>query len=366
MATRLWSSSHYLEDFTYDSDDPGAGDNGDIGHSIEELIGLLGASPSSPSCPCVKYQHGVCSRFVEWFSHSKGQMFPINKYIDLTQQETHFQNSIDLDITRTFPRDAFITEHDNLAKLQRILYAYAAFDEEVGYVQGMNFICGFMLYHSGSEINTFSLLRNLMMNHRIGGSPTHLSLRRLFLPGHAGLKMWCFVVQQILFEEAPDVFAHLLHLATESEQTFPQDMFLVLFADIFLTIFTSSAPFLPVTRVWDLFFAHGWLFLCRLCVSFILTERKAILQADALEIVMSLMKSNAMLKSNQLNRRREESKPWRNTRVANRKWFSLITAALSSLLLSRDRQLREVVKTTPVKICGHSVEDDYFEPTVQT
>lgn len=329
------------------------------GSSDSIIDALWACTDSEPSCPCVKHNNSVCTRFAEWFSNSGDYLFPFFDYEELLTRESPHHASIDLDIPRTFPHHPFFAQEENLTRLRRILYAYAVYDEEVGYVQGMNFVCGFMLFHSASELNTFSLLVNLMKTATMG-SPTHLSLRRLFLPGHVGLKMWCFVVQQILYEECPLLFAHLLFLSTESEQTFPQDMFLVLFADIFLTLFTSSAPFLPVTRIWDLFFAHGWIFLCRLCVSFLVAERDVILQADTLETVLMLVKSNSLFKSNLAHRgNTTEQRPSRR-RLSNRKWFALITDALARLVLARDREIKEVVKSVPIKVLGQDVREDYF------
>jgi len=333
--------------------------------SSDSLIDALWASTESePICPCVKH-NSVCARFAEWFSNSGDNIFPYFEYQKLLTRESSHHASVDLDIPRTFPRHPFFAREENRTKLRRILYAYAVYDEEVGYVQGMNFVCGFMLYHSSSEINTFSLLVNLMKTKGLG-SPTHLSLRRLFLPGHVGLKMWCFVVQQLLYEECPKLFAHLLFLSTECEQTFPQDMFLVLFADIFLTLFTSSAPFLPVTRIWDLFFAHGWIFICRLCVSFLNAEREMIMQAETLDTIMMLVKSNSLFKGNLAHRGNPTDSRPSGRRLSNRKWFALITDALARHVLARDQNITEAVKSMPhaerppLKVCGEDVREDYF------
>ena len=65
------------------------------------------------------------------------------------------------DLTRTFPRcdqfkaQAFNDSHingDGLQSLKRVLLAYSKYDKNIGYVQGMNFIVGCLLYHCSEEI----------------------------------------------------------------------------------------------------------------------------------------------------------------------------------------------------------------------
>lgn len=47
-------------------------------------------------------------------------------------------------------------------KLFNVLKAYANYDNEVGYVQGLNYVVGMMLYFVGDEETAFWCLHNLM------------------------------------------------------------------------------------------------------------------------------------------------------------------------------------------------------------
>lgn len=47
-------------------------------------------------------------------------------------------------------------------KLFNVLKAYANYDNEVGYVQGLNYVVGLMLYFIGDEEQVFWCLFNLM------------------------------------------------------------------------------------------------------------------------------------------------------------------------------------------------------------
>lgn len=325
---------------------------------------LAQATHTTPRCPCVKNGHGVCTRFADWFANSDATLFPVDEYDELCRaQNGEVARSISVDIGRTFPRHVFFRDENNCASLKRLLVAYAAFDKEIGYVQGLNFIAGFMLWHSGSEVIAFSLLVALMRETPVETEddtdidsdqmcyPMNLSMRQLFLPNLIALKTRCFIVQQICFEEIPDIFGHLLELGTKDGS--PPDTFLLLFTDVFLTLFSSTVPFLPLARIWDLFFAHGWLFLCHLCVARLYTHRRAILVADDMVSVHRLLREQPG--------KIEERGQWRKLhRESNRMWFHLVTQALGTLLADHNFQLRKALTFTPKNVCGHDVVDDYF------
>ena len=56
--------------------------------------------------------------------------------------EVHSQ--IEKDLDRTFPNDGFCERE----KLRNVLETIAKYDPQIGYVQGMNFIAGFFLFHA--------------------------------------------------------------------------------------------------------------------------------------------------------------------------------------------------------------------------
>lgn len=324
---------------------------------------LIEATPTSPRCSCVKH-HSICSRFADWFVHASATLYPTVDYEEFARTEkVEVSRSIVVDINRTFPNHAFFAEKKNVMSLKRVLTAYAALDEEIGYAQGLNFIVGFMLLHSGSEVTAFSLLVALMQGNVTYGtsrssehsnldamySPMTLSMRQLFLPDLLALKSRCFIVQQICYEAIPDIFTHLLELGT-SDASQP-DTFLLLFTDVFLTLFTTAVPFLPLARIWDIFFSHGWLFLCHLCVARLFAYRRAILEADEMMTVHQLLRQ-------QRGRIEEQGKWRRHHRESNRLWFNLATQALATHLADRNVCLRKAVTFTPENLCGQVVDDD--------
>lgn len=72
-----------------------------------------------------------------------------DNYIVLYLQESSCESVILRDINRTFPAHDFFKETGGLGQdsLYRISKAYAVYDEEVGYCQGLSFLVASLLLH---------------------------------------------------------------------------------------------------------------------------------------------------------------------------------------------------------------------------
>lgn len=70
-------------------------------------------------------------------------------YQDLLKNLTEHQHAIFLDIGRTFPNHQFFHAPFGLGQLSlfNMLKAYSILDPEVGYCQGLAFLCGILLLH---------------------------------------------------------------------------------------------------------------------------------------------------------------------------------------------------------------------------
>ena len=73
---------------------------------------------------------------------------------------------IELDLERTFLETEYFLKLETKQAIKRILIAFSNYDRQIGYVQGMNFIAGVLLYHSG-EVNAFWLLCTLMNKYKL-------------------------------------------------------------------------------------------------------------------------------------------------------------------------------------------------------
>ena len=167
---------------------------------------------------------------------------------------------IEKDLRRTFPSHYLFHSHkeqedlmnsssfmcedfsaDGIDALRRILKAYALYDDEIGYCQGMNFIAAMFLTFLPEE-ESFWLLVAIM-------NDDPYSIRDLFTKDMSGSLETLFVADRLVQKLLPDLHQHL-----ENE-----GINISMFATQWLmTIFSSSFPFDLVSRVWDSFLVEGW------------------------------------------------------------------------------------------------------------
>ncbi|KAF8820092.1 TBC domain-containing protein [Cardiosporidium cionae] len=175
-----------------------------------------------------------------------------------------------LDITRTFPALDFY-KGKGADQLQRILEAYAFYDPDVGYVQGMNFVAGFLLWHS-NEQQAFWMLVTIMQS---------LDVRTMYLRHFPGLIKRCAIVETLLSISVPKLFLHLEMSGIDA----------VLFAsEWFLTLFASSVPFEPLNRIWDEFFEEGWSSIYKLIIQRCLMLRYKIMINKETDAILGIIK----------------------------------------------------------------------------
>merc|ERR1719367_2619383 len=94
------------------------------------------------------------------------------------------------DINRTFPKHVLYRDKHGLGQVQllNVLRAYSVFNAEVGYCQGMGFICGVLLMYM-CEDDAFLMLCSLLENYRMAG---------LFMPDLPLLNKYFFQLQQLV------------------------------------------------------------------------------------------------------------------------------------------------------------------------
>lgn len=116
--------------------------------------------------------------------------------------------------------------------------AYALFDMEVGYAQGMNFLVMPLLFNMPEE-EAFCLLVRLM---------NHYHLRDAFLEGMPGLHMQLYQFERLLEDLEPALYCHLHRRGISSHLYATQ---------WFLTLFSYRFPLQLVLRIYDLIFSEG-------------------------------------------------------------------------------------------------------------
>lgn len=78
-------------------------------------------------------------------------------YNELLKSLTEHQHAIFIDIGRTFPNHQFYKASLGVGQLSlfNVLKAYSILDPELGYCQGLGFICGVLLLHVSFALNRF-------------------------------------------------------------------------------------------------------------------------------------------------------------------------------------------------------------------
>ncbi|KAI5846591.1 rab-GTPase-TBC domain-containing protein [Morchella snyderi] len=122
--------------------------------------------------------------------------------------------------------------------LMGVCKAYALFDPEVGYTQGMTFIATVLLLNMTEE-EAFCIFVKLMNKYK---------LRTMFQDRMKGLELRLFQYDRILEDYEPKLAIHLKRQGIESS---------LYAAQWFLTLFTYKFPLQLVLRVFDLLFSEG-------------------------------------------------------------------------------------------------------------
>ncbi|KAL6480861.1 hypothetical protein MHYP_G00118940 [Metynnis hypsauchen] len=153
---------------------------------------------------------------------------------------------IALDLQRSFPTHRSLMGDspeaiEGQAKLFRVLTAYAKYNPQIGYSQGMSYIAAVFLMLLGEEEAFWALVVLLE-------KPKYLS--ELFDSSVKKIQHQALVFQQLLKHRKPQLFQHLEKLGVSSLHFVMQ---------WFLTLFTSLPCWDSVLVVWDLFLLHGLL-----------------------------------------------------------------------------------------------------------
>jgi len=185
---------------------------------------------------------------------------PKGLYEELSTKPSDWEYVIEKDVSRTFGDEPFFKDHEYKAgdKLNRILRAYANYDTELGYTQGMNSIAGLVLMvmsryeanhsnHSGKhqrlskngERNSFWILLYLMKER---------DYRKCFTDGYPKLMANLEVFEAELERKLPNVVEHLRKWGVTLQAVFMHQ---------FMTVMGQNSPIEFFTRVMDVFLVKG-------------------------------------------------------------------------------------------------------------
>jgi len=168
------------------------------------------------------------------------------------------------DIPRTFPDEDYFKDTDVQDTMRRVLMAVCVEYPDIGYVQSMNFLAGFLFLHTKTEDGCFALFRRLMSHPR-------MRMEEMYKPG------------------LPLLFRALNALSVLTEKYAPRcaekfkevGLDYIMFAQTwFMTLFTYSMDWANVGPIWDVFFERGWEGPLRIALFFIRENSSKILSGD--------------------------------------------------------------------------------------
>ncbi|KAG4077312.1 hypothetical protein HA402_009713 [Bradysia odoriphaga] len=195
-------------------------------------------------------------------------------YKVLLKSLTDHQHAIFIDLGRTFPNHLYYKASLGVGQLAlfNILKAYSILDPELGYCQGLGFICGVLLLHCEEE-EAFNLLKHLMFRRQ---------MRTKYLPDMKQFQLQLYQLSRLVRDHIPDLYTWL------DENDVPPTLYA---APWILTVFSSQFPLGFVTRVFDLLFLESPEVIFKVAVALLDIHKDELLKRDNFEEIMDYIKN---------------------------------------------------------------------------
>lgn len=168
------------------------------------------------------------------------------------------------DVHRTYPA------HENfrsggssslLDSLFKVCKAYAVYDEEVGYCQGLSFLVAALLLHMPEE-QAFCVFVRIMQ---------HYGLRDLFRNNFDELYLKFYQLEHLLEDHMPDLHQHFAKIQIEPFTYASQ---------WFLTVFTAKFPLNAVFYIMDIFLLDGMDTIFQIALALLGSSKQELLASD--------------------------------------------------------------------------------------
>ncbi|KAI1305376.1 Rab GTPase-activating protein 1 [Halotydeus destructor] len=167
------------------------------------------------------------------------------------------------DVSRTFAVHPFFrgTNSAGQESLGRVCRAYAIFDEEIGYCQGMSFIVAALLLHMPEE-QAFCVLVKIMQEY---------GLRNMFKVGFEELQLRFFQLEKLIGDHLPNLYIHFANNGIEAHMYASQ---------WFLTMFSSKFPLYVVYSILDIYLLDGFPTMFQVALALLQLSEKDMLKQD--------------------------------------------------------------------------------------
>ncbi|KAJ2083782.1 GTPase-activating protein [Coemansia sp. RSA 988] len=178
-------------------------------------------------------------------------------------EDAKHEKQIRHDLARTFPKLDYFRDADGAGQegLFNVLRAYALFDSEVGYCQGLSFVVGPLLLNMPDE-EAFCVLVRLMYTY---------GLRGHFLPTMDDLKLRLYQFVQVFHDTLPWLARHF------DEQGVQPSMYV---SQWLMTMFAYRLPIELTFRLFDVVFAEGLDCLLRVAIAVLKRSQTRLLSLE--------------------------------------------------------------------------------------
>jgi len=213
-------------------------------------------------------------------------------YKSLLEKDCKVMKLIKKDVSRTYPDYEMMKSQSGIAKdiegpLTNILKAYANFDPEIGYTQGMNFLAATLLHHmdlekiekdynvveSNYESEVFWVLVHIMMEK---------GWRHVYMDGTPKLLELLRGLESRLERELPKLHSLLIN-----------DLCLnACFSQCYLTLLCYNSPLSFAKRVLDMFLLEGESVLTDILMKMLAKAEPEILKKRDMEVIYPFLRND--------------------------------------------------------------------------
>ena len=183
------------------------------------------------------------------------------KKLDDEPIDKNIENVIMKDLDRTFPKCSLFKDKygSGQRKLLKVLSNYSKYNKNVGYIQGMGFICALLLTYMDDE-RTFFMLHTLIKKYELEG---------IYLPEFSELKKKFYVLLNLEKKYLPKCYKIFCR-----DEVYPR----CYATEWFICLFARNLEFNILVRIFDTFILEGFKVIYRYALAFIKLKEEELIE----------------------------------------------------------------------------------------
>ena len=227
-------------------------------------------------CPSMSFRIPL---YLIKLSENPKEIFYSNEHISINDKEKiqEIKNQIKLDINRTIIQYPIGKEKEFTIKLSQLLFEISCRENNLSYIQGMNFIAAFILLLTGnnSELSLIIFFKIFYMESNY----FHKSFKFCYDENFSLLIHYVVLFKDLLLRYNKDLYNHIINL---------DENFFWLMKWI-QTLFVINFNFEFAIKCWDIIIAKGLDSIISISLSIIMFLEKQIFQCEEIEHFMNLI-----------------------------------------------------------------------------